>query len=140
MSTCSDRAWNNFVMHSSPDSYERGSSRRFAAIANLFMGGANNGGLNSFLTSTHDLDADEVLGALTALGAGKAAHQLDAVLRGLGTPLPASTQDERWTRLEEQWHDGLDQHDVLTADADAELIAVLEAHVAANEQFYSLLN
>ena len=140
MSICSDRAWNNFVMHSSPNSYEPGNSNRSAAIANLFMGGANNGGLNSFLTSTYELDADEVLDALTALGAKKAAHQLAAVLRGLGTPLPASSQDERWTRLDEQWHDALDQHDVLTADADAELVAVLEAHVAANEQFYSKLN
>ena len=126
-------------MHSSPQAYERGSAKRAAAIANLFMGCANNGGLNAFLTSTHDLDADEVLDALTALGAGKAAHQLEAVLRGLGTSLPASTHDERWTRLEERWHDGLDQQDVLAADADAELIAILEAHVGANEQFYSHL-
>lgn len=101
------------------------------------MGGANNGGLNSFLTSTHDLDADEVLEALIALRAGKAAHQLETVLRGLGRPLRASTEEERWALLDEQWHDDLDQYDVLTTEADAELMQVLEPHVAANEEFYS---
>jgi hypothetical protein len=35
-------------MKNSPASYEPGSSKRTAAIASLFMGGANNGGLNSF--------------------------------------------------------------------------------------------
>ena len=127
-------------MHSAPASYERGSSKRAAAIANLFLGGANNGGLNSFLTSTPELDAEEVLDALTALGAGKAARQLDAILTGMGTRLPASSEEERWRLLEERWHEGLDQHDVLTSDADAELMAVLENHVAANEAFYSRLD
>lgn len=140
MPTCSDRAWNGFVMHSDPASYERGSNKRAAAIANMFLGSANNGGLNSFLTSAHDLDAEEVLNALTALGAGQAARQLDAVLTGLGTRLPASTQDERWRLLEERWEEALDDHDVLSSDADAELMAALEAHVAANEAFYSRLD
>lgn len=127
-------------MHSDPASYERGSRMRAAAIANLFLGGANNGGLNSFLTSTYDLDGEEVLDALTALGAGKAARQLDAILTGLGSRLPASTQDERWGLLEERWRDALDEYDVLSKDADAELMAVLETHVAANEAFYSRLD
>jgi len=127
-------------MHSDPAPYERGSSKRAAAIANMFLGGANNGGLNSFLTSTYDLDAEEVVDALTALGAGKAARQLDAVLTGLGTRLPASTEDERWRLLEERWHDALDDFDILSRDADAELMAVLEAHVAVNEAFYSRLD
>lgn len=140
MPNCSDRAWNNFVMNSSPASYEPGSSKRAAAIANLFMGGANNGGLNSFLTSTHDLDASEVLGALTGLGANAAAHKLKVVLHGLGVPLPASTQDQRWSLLEKQWHDGLDECDDLGEEADSELLAVLESHVAANEDFYSRLD
>jgi len=140
MPNCSNRAWNNFVVNSSPASYEPGSSKRAAAIANLFMGGANNGGLNSFLTSTHDLDAREILGALTDLGANAAAHQLKVVLQGLGVPLPASTQDQRWNLLEKQWHDGLDECDVLSEEADSELLAVLESHVAANEDFYSRLD
>ena len=124
-------------MQSSPASYEPGSSKRAAAIANLFKGAANNGGLNSFLTSTYDLAANEVVSALTDLGASKAAHQLQAVVQGLRAPLPVSTQEERWSLLEEQWHDGLDEYDVLTEDADSELMAVLERHVAANEDFYS---
>lgn len=127
-------------MQSSPASYELGSSKRAAAVANLFMAGANNGGLNSFLTSTHYLDAIEVVDALTALGARKAAHQLQIVLQGLGAPLPASTEDERWHRLEVQWHDGLDEYDVLTEEADSELMTVLGSHVAANEAFYSRLD
>jgi hypothetical protein len=42
--------------------------------------------------------------------------------------------------LEKHWGDDLDEHDVLTSEADAELMAVLEAHVAANEAFYSRLD
>jgi hypothetical protein len=127
-------------MHSPHASYEHGSSKRAAAIASLFMGCTNSGGLNSFLTSTYDLDAAEVLDALTALGAAKAAHQLERVLQGLGTSLPATSQDDRWERLEKHWGDDLDEYDVLTSEADAELMAVLEAHVAANEAFYSRLD
>jgi Domain of unknown function (DUF4375) len=127
-------------MHSDPASYELGSGMRAAAIANLFLGAANNGGLNSFLTSNYDLDVEEVLDALTALGAAKAARQLDAILSGLGSRLPASTQDERWSILEERWQEDLDEYDVLSKDADAELMAVLETHVAANQAFYSRLD
>lgn len=139
MLTCSDRAWNNFVTLSDVASYEPRSNKRAAAIANLFMGLANDGGLNSFLTATYDLDASEVVSALEDLGASKAAHQLEIVLQGLGTPLLTSTQDARWKLLEQQWHDGLDEYDVLTEDADSELVAVLERHVAANEDFYNRL-
>lgn len=91
MTACSDQAWNNFVMHSDPASCEYGTSKRAAAIANIFMGAANNGGLNSFLTASHDLDATEVLDALTALGAAQAAHQFDLVLQEIGISLPASS-------------------------------------------------
>ena len=139
MPICSNRAWNNFVMRSNAASYEPRSSKHAAAIAGLFMGEANNGGLNSFLTASHDLDANEVVGVLMDLGASKAARQLEIVLQGLGAPLPASTQAERWSFLEEQWHDGLDEYDVLTEEADSELVAVLERHVAANEDFYNRL-
>ena len=57
-------AWNNFVMNSRPAAYARGTNARAAAIANLYMGLANNGGINSFLTCSYDLDASEVLGTL----------------------------------------------------------------------------
>ena len=140
MQICSDDAWNNFVMRSSVASYEPVSSRRAAAIASLFMGLANSGGLNSFLTSTYDLDALEVVSALKQVGANAAAHQLETVVQGLGVPLPVSTQDERWDLLDAQWHDGLDEHDVLTRNADKELMAVLERHVAADEEFYRCLD
>jgi hypothetical protein len=136
MATCSDRAWNNFVLLAIPASQERGSNKRAAAIANLFMGLANNGGLNAFLTSSHDLEADEVLDALTSLGATDAASQLDAVLEGLGAALPASSAEDRWRRLDEHWTDDLDQYDVLTNAADEQLRIILERHVAANEDFY----
>lgn len=140
MPICSNHAWNNFVIRSSAASYEPGSAKRAAAIASLFMGAANNGGLNSFLTSTYDLDASEVVGALREVGASAAAHQLENILQSLGTPLPASTQDKRWKLLEEQWRDGLDQYDALTEEANSELMAVLERHVAANEDFYRHLD
>lgn len=104
------------------------------------MSGANNGGLNSFLTSTYDLDGNEVVSALRDLGARKAAHQLEVVLQGLGVPVSASTQNKRWNLLEKQWHDGLDEYDVLSEEADCELLAVLQSHVAANEDFYNSLD
>jgi len=85
------------------------------------------------------LDAREVVGALTDLGASKAAHQLGVVLRGLGVPMPTSTQDERRSLLEKRWHDSLDEFDVLSGEADSELLAVLQSHVAANKDFYSRL-
>lgn len=140
MAICSDRSWNNFVMESDPAFYERGSSKRAAALASLFMGGANNGGLNSFLTSSHGLDASEVVDALTALGARKAAHQLRIVLQGLGTALPASSQEDRWARLDKHWHQDLDKYDILNREADEELLAALENHVAANDAFYGHLD
>ena len=99
------KAWNNFVIRSNPVCYEQGSNMRHAAIANMFMGGANNGGLNSFLTSSYALEAREVQRALTAVGAHKAARQLQTVVDGLNTALPASSQEERWRRLDEHWRD-----------------------------------
>jgi hypothetical protein len=119
-------AWNNFVMRSNPTAYEVGSSKRSAAIANLFMGLANNGGINSFLTCSCDLDASEVVDALFAVGAHVATKQLGNVLRGLGSPLPASSHDVRWTLLDENWSDALNDFDVLSADADRELMKALE--------------
>ena len=126
-------------MRSDPVSYERRSNMRDAAIANMFMGGANNGGLNSFLTSSYDLDAHEVHRALTAVGAHKAARQLQTVLDGLNAELPVSSQEGRWRALDEQWHNELDQFDVLSGEANDELMAALRRHVAENEAFYSQL-
>jgi len=131
-----DQAWNNFVLNSEPSAYAKGSRKWAAATANRFMGGANNGGLNSFLTSTWDVDAYDVLAALSAIGADVAAQELDRVLQGLGRLLPASSQDERWDILERYWTEDLDQFDILSDEADAELMEVLTAHVAGDEDFY----
>ncbi len=133
---CSYQAWNNFVMLSDPSLHEQGDIKRAAAIASQYMGLANNGGLNSFLTSTFDRDALEVIDALRAVGAHAAATQLEKVVGSLGTPLPRSSQEERSNLLNQYWVDELDSFDVLSKDADAELIAVLMRHVRENEAFY----
>lgn len=130
-------AWNNFVMNSRPASYTEGSGKRSAAIANLYMGLTNNGGINSFLTCSYDIDASEVLQSLIAVGALKAANDFERVLRQLGTPVPVSSQNERFWLLDQFWPDEeLDDFDSLTAEANEELMRVLERHVAEHEEFY----
>ncbi|CAN5418692.1 hypothetical protein BH10PSE5_BH10PSE5_12810 [soil metagenome] len=42
-------------------------------------------------------------------------------------------------RLEADWTDDLDAHDVLTGEADEELLGVLRSHVATNEAYYTSL-
>jgi hypothetical protein len=137
--TCSAEAWNNFVTHSHPASYGRDSNLRAAAIAKDFMGCANNGGLNSFLTTSYDLDAREVREALVAVGAHRAACQLQRVLQGLNVALPTSSQDDRWDLLQEHWREELDEFDVLSTEANDELMIVLGRHVIENEDFYEKL-
>lgn len=86
------------------------------------------------------MDASEVVGALTDLGTRAAANQLEVVLPGLDALVAASSQDERWNLLEKQWHDGLDECDVLSEEAVSGLLRVLQSHVAAKEDFYSRLD
>lgn len=129
-------AWSNFVMTNEPQLHEAGSDRRAAATASLFSNLANNGGLNSFLTSTSDLNPQEVVEALISIGAPKAAHQLDWVLRGLKTGLAVSSQQVRWEALDRHWTDALDDMDTLSEEADAELTAALERHVERDQEFY----
>jgi hypothetical protein len=67
-------------------SHDAACDKRAASLAAMFMGLSNNGGLNSFLTSTYDLAALDVLESLVKVGAMKAAKQLElcaAVLRKL---------------------------------------------------------
>lgn len=135
----STEAWNNFVLRSKPSAYEVGSSKRSAAIANLFMGLANNGGINSFLTSSYKQDASEVLDSLLSIGALMAAKQLGNVLRELGSSLPPSSQEARWSVLDHCWSESLDEYDTLSEEADHELMRVLECHVYDNEEFYLAL-
>ena len=119
--------------------YEPGSIKRAAAISALYMGLANNGGLNSFLTCTYDLDAREVVTSLSSIGALIASKQLEQVLKGVAVPLPIMSQSERWDALELYWTETLDEFDVLSSEADDELMAVLHHHVDDFEQFYSTL-
>jgi hypothetical protein len=139
MPACLNQAWNNFVMLSNPLSHEQGSNMRHAAIANMFMGCASNGGLNSFLTLSYELDAREVQHALATVGAHRAARQLQTVLDGLNTALRVSSEEERWRSLDEHWREELDQFDVLSDEANDELMAALTRHVAENEVLYSQL-
>jgi hypothetical protein len=134
--TPSTQAWNNFVMLSEWHSYDAGTDKRAASIAALFMGLVNNGGLNSFLTSSYDLDAKEVLESLSEIGALTAAQQLNRVLECIGTSLPVSSQNDRWDALEQYWSDELDDFDTLSIEADKQLMEVLERHVANHEEFY----
>lgn len=132
----SDDAWNNFVMRSQPDDYELGSSKRLAAIAKMYMGQANRGGINSFLTNAWELDATEVLEALQSIGAVTAAKEFAYVLSELGAPIPSSSQDVRWRLLEQRWSDALNEHDLLSDEADKELMRTLGQHVLEHEDFY----
>ncbi len=129
-------AWNNFVMNADPELFEDGDERRNAAIACLYMGGANNGGLNAFLTNHSGLDAQEVLQSLENISAHPAAHPFRGVLDALGEPLPVATEDERWDKLERLWTDKLDEMDTLTSEADESLMIALKAHVSKHMEYY----
>lgn len=130
------RAWNNLVLNAAPDRFPRGDILRAAAIASIYLAFANNGGLNSFLTSSYDLDAGEVVASLEKIGATYAAKELQKLLDKLGEPLLASTQDERWERLEELWTEDLDECDVLSVEADQDIVGALEKHVEENLDHY----
>jgi len=130
------QAWNNFVQGSDPSDPSLSKACRAAAIANLFMGAVNNGGINSFLTATPELGTEEVLDAMLELGMSETATQFGAVISGLGRHLPASSSEERWQTLESLWTGEMDDLDVLTPQADAELMHVLELHVRAHEAYY----
>ncbi|MCA0964901.1 DMP19 family protein [Salipiger bermudensis] len=129
-------AWNALVLNADETYRDGTGERRAAAIAAVYMGGANRGGINSFLTDSPDLAAQDVLDALETLGATVAAGQLRTILDELGDPLPAATPEERWDQLETLWTDNLDVFDVLTEAADKDLLAALERHVERNLDYY----
>jgi hypothetical protein len=135
----SNEAWNNFVMCSQPSDYEPGSSKRSAAIAKVYMGQANRGGINSFLTNNNELDAAEVLEALVSVDASVAAEQFNLILRGLGVPVPSASEEARWNLLDRYWTDALNEHDILSEKSDSDLMRALEAHVRQHEAFYLTL-
>lgn len=133
--TPSHKAWNNFIMSSVLD---RPAEREMhaAAIAKFYMNGVNSGGVNSFLTNSWEFDAREVLDELWSIGAVKAAKELQFVLDKLGAPLPPSSQEQRWQRLEFLWPASLDDFDSLIAEAELELMHRLEEHVTRHQHIY----
>ena len=133
------QAWNNFVLNSYPPAIETDRKCRAAAIANLYMGAANNGGINSFLTVTAELSTQEVLEAMRELGLSENATQFSAVVKGLGQELPASSSDARWNMLDQLWTDDLDDLDTLTTQSSAELMRILERHVTEYKAYYTSL-
>ncbi|WP_086737033.1 hypothetical protein [Erythrobacter colymbi] len=135
---CSERAWNNFI-NCVPQDHEWGSPRRAAAVAFLFYSDAMSGGLDRFLTYAFALHSDEVVSALGALGAPGAQQQLQFVLDRMGCVLPVMSEQERWDIMLARWPelDGPDEADCLSEEAADELLAALEAHVAAHEDYYA---
>jgi Domain of unknown function (DUF4375) len=129
-------AWNNFVMSSHAEDYDKGDIKRTAAIAKNYMNQVNSGGINSFLTNNWDIDSEEVVAALNTIGAAVAAGQLKHVLSVIGVPMPAMSQDSRWNILDKHWADELNAEDGLSAEAEKDLMRALEQHVLQNEAFY----
>lgn len=123
-------------MNGYPYCSELRGARLAAGISKHFMGGVNGGGLNSFLTNSYELDSQQVLDALRAIGAVKAAADLAHVLDILGTPLLKSSQDERWHLLETIWVDELNAYECFADTTEAELRGALERHVRENKEFY----
>lgn len=132
-------AWNNFVMKSGPEDHPAGSEKRAAAVVAQFWGAANNGGFYSALECTPQFAADEILLALSTMGATSAADQLRAVLAGIGTSLPAMSSEERCSTLLENWPESLDDSDVLSGESDKQIQYVLERHVTRHEADYLAL-
>lgn len=129
-------AWNAFVMNCKPEDFDVESEMRSAALAKMYMNMANNGGINWFLTYSYDFDTSEILSALRSVGAFVAAEQLGYVVEQFGGTLPASSEETRWKLLEIAWSEVLDRHDLLSHEADAELMKVLEEHVSRHQDFY----
>jgi hypothetical protein len=62
------------------------------------------------------------------------------VLGELNVPVPASSQEGRFALLERYWPDTLDERDMLSTEADADLMGALEQHVSEHEAFYLALS
>jgi hypothetical protein len=132
-------AWNNFVFNSRPEALEKGSARWAAAMAVDCQGLILNGGINSFLTNSWELDPRDAVRAFSVIGAGLAANELENVLDQLGRSLAQNSHDERWDILKTCWKDSLNEIDCLSDAADAELQAALEAHVNDDKDYYCAL-
>ncbi len=135
-----DDAWNNFVMSSQPEDHPTGSVRRAAAIAKNYMGQANQGGINSFLTYNPEIDAKEVLWALQKVGATSAHTQFAKIMDEIGVPLPAGTEETRAELLDANWSNELDAMDGLSDESDKDLMKSLEKHVLEDQDYYASLD
>jgi hypothetical protein len=133
-------AWNNFVILSDPVLIDQPAELRSAAFVNRYWGAANGGGMNSFLTNSYELDAADFIEALEAIGAPIAAKQLRNVLHQIKVPLLASSQDQRWELLDKFWPEHLDDFDCLSEEANKEINAALEDHVARHHTYYVALS
>lgn len=129
-------AWNTLVTDADPSKYPRGDIKRAAAIASIYMGIANNGGINHYLTYSYALDGIETYDALIQLGANVAANQYKSILEQLNEPLIATTQDDRWNIIERLWTASLDASDLLTNDADKNILLALEKHIQDHSACY----
>ena len=132
-------AWNNFVMKSGLEDHPAGSEKRAAAVVAQFWAAANNGGFYSALDCTPQVAADEILSALSKMGATSAADQLRAVLMAIGIPLPEMSSEQRSSALLENWPESLDDSDVLSGESDKQIQDVLERHVTLHEADYLAL-
>ena len=84
-------AWNTLVMNADPTKFSQGDIKRSSAIASIYMGIANNGSINHYLTYSHALNGGETYDALIDLGANIAASEFRIVLEKLGEPLKATS-------------------------------------------------
>ena len=114
---------------------------RFGCNAGACHGKAR--GQNGFALSLLGFDAEFDYAAITKDSHGRrvfpANPEFSLVLRGLGVPVPPSSEEARFRLLERHWSDALDEHDVLSAQADEELLRALQRHVRQNDAFYAAL-
>jgi hypothetical protein len=129
-------AWDTLVMNADPSKFPQGDIKRSAAIASIYMGIANNGGINHYLTFSYALDGIETYNALIQLGANTAAKEFKTVLEQLGDPMKSTSQDNRWNLMEKLWTEKFDALDLLTVEADQDIVSALTKHIQEHGAFY----
>ena len=128
-------AWNRFVQ-SEPDDYAPGDIRRDAAIAGYFSGVNGNGGPVHSLDVMSEFSGDEIVASLRAVGAVRAASEMDALLGALGEPLPKADNCERKQAVARLVTEEIELEFPFSEEAEQELDLALEAHVRAHSDHY----